>query len=118
MNLFARGELVVANAMLSEKAKPLPMILSQRIARLNLEIEGCPKKIEAVANFVTLTRDRNAIVHGSGRVYLGRDGSWLLTLETVDKSGTHKFAITQADADAQDRDLKVAVDQLAAAFRT
>ena len=117
VNLFARGELVVAKALQSDKAKPLPMVLSQRIARLNSEIEDSPKRLAAVSNFVALTRDRNAIVHGSGRVYLGRDGFWLLTLETIDKSGTHKRAISQADAEAQDRELKVAVDQLAAAFR-
>ena len=116
VNRFARGELVVAKALLRDGGKPLPMVLCQRIARVSSEAQNCETKTTAITDFVKLTRDRNAIVHGSGRVLLDRDGSWVLTLETVDKSGIHKLAITQADAVAKDRDLKAAVDRLATAF--
>ena len=118
MNLFARGELVVAKALLRDGGKSLPMVLSQRIARVSSEAQGCEAKTTAIADFVQLTRDRNAIVHGLGRVLLDRDGTWLLTLETIDKSGIQKIAITQADAEAKDHELKLVVDKLAAAFRT
>jgi hypothetical protein len=117
VNLFARGELVIGEALLAEtNAKPLPMLLSQRITKLVALIDGQPKKRRALESFELQIGDRNAIVHGSGKVFVDGNGQWLLTLHAVDRAGPIHQHILQDDAEQRARQLKSVVDRLAAAF--
>ena len=117
VNLFARGELIIAQALLAEKdGKALPMLLSQRISRLSRSVAADMKKAAALNAFEQLSPDRNAIVHGSGSVYVDRDGKWLLTLHAVDRTGSVEQSVSQSDAEAKVRAFKSTIDRLAAAF--
>ena len=117
VNLFARGELIIAQRLQAgPNAKPLPLLTSQRITRLTTLVEGNKRQSDALRIFGDLAKDRNSIVHGSGKIHLDRDGKWLLTLELIDRNGTITSAVSQADTEKRDQELKTAVDRLAAAF--
>lgn len=118
VNLFARGELVIGEALLAKLAsKPLPLLLSQRISRLSGLVEKQPKQASALKDFERHIDDRNVIVHGSGKVYVDGQGQWLLTLRALNRSGSIQKHVAQADAEQRVRDLKATVDRLATAFR-
>lgn len=117
MNLFARGELVIGEALLAKlDSKPLPLLLSQRISRLSGLVENQPKQAGALKDFECQIGDRNVIVHGVGKVYVDGQGQWLLTLHALDRSGVIQSHISQIEAEQRVRDLKAAVSRLSAAF--
>ena len=119
VNHFARGEMVIGIALLEHaSAKPLPMLLSQRIARLIVLVKDQPKKMAALEQFQRQANDRNSIVHGAGKVFVDAEGRWLLSLELLDRSGPGRHQIMQDEAEVRARLLKSSVDRLAAAFRT
>jgi len=116
VNYFARGELVIGEALATSSAKPLPMLLSQRIARLIDLVNDRPKELAALDQFQSLASDRNSIVHGAGKVFVDSEGKWLLILELLDRSGRYRHQVMQDEAELRARLLKSSVDRLAAAF--
>ena len=117
VNYFARGEWIIGQALSSMASeKPLPMLLSQRVARLDTLVKDQPKKLAALGEFQLLANDRNSIVHGAGKVFVDAEGRWMLILEVLDRSGPRRDQVMQDDAEAKARRFKSAVDKLSAAF--
>jgi hypothetical protein len=116
VNLFAYGEMVVGKALrLRSGSIRMPMLLSQRITKL---IPLASKKAsDALDEFAKWSDERNAIVHGVGKVYIDRSGKWLLSLQSVGRKSESVWIVAQCDAEAKDKALKLVVDRLSAAFR-
>ena len=118
VNLFAKGERIIGEALRKhDPDKPLPMLLSQRVAKLTALLSTDCKKTSALKAFAAEADQRNAIVHGDGKVFVDRYGQWLLTLHALDRSGSVSRQVAQAEGDQQLRNLKSVVDRLAALLR-
>lgn len=118
VNHFARGELLIGKALAArDDSKPLPMLLSQRISRLSAMLGDQPKATVALDQFQQLSSHRNAVVHGSGKVFVDVEGKWLLTLELLDRSGASRLQLVKDEAEAHAKLLKATVDRLSAALR-
>ena len=119
VNQFARGELIVGEALLAQSAiKTLPMLLSQRIARLSSLVKDAPKKVDALEAFSGLSDLRNAIVHGSGTIFIDGEGNWLITLRAAGRSGLDQASISQDQADERLVEVRQTVDRLCSALKT
>lgn len=117
VNHFARGELILGEALLaSPNPRLLPMLLSQRLSRLEGMIKSDAKKITALEGFKLEIDDRNAIVHGAGKVTVDEEGRWCLALHVLDRSGRNQLHISQAESEERARRLKSAVDRLRSAL--
>jgi hypothetical protein len=117
VNLFARGEAVIGHALVASTAgRPLPMLLSQRISRLRKSAAVGANQELALDEFSALASERNAIVHGTGKVFVERSGRWFLVLETLGRTGPSETTFSQSRAEERGLALKQTVDRLSARF--
>jgi hypothetical protein len=113
VNLFAQGEMIIAQALKAmEPDRKLPMLLSQKIDRLQKRTAGDENIESALDAFASLADLRNAVVHGDGQVFVGRAGEWLLELEGLDREGPISRRIRAVGSEKQCRQIKSAVDRL------
>ena len=117
VNLIARGELIIGQALLKELGgKKMPLLFGQRIAGLAELVKSQPKQAKALEDFKLQAGDRNFIVHGVGKVFVDSHGQWLLTLEALDRDGMSRSHVSQGEAEKSVHKLKSAVDRLSQSF--
>ena len=117
VNLFARGEAIIGQTLIARApGQPLPMLLSQRIARLRKAVAGTGDQEQALDEFSAFANERNAIVHGEGKVFIDRNGGWLLILRSIGRNGANEVTVMQSAAEERRRALKLTIDRLATRF--
>ena len=113
INLFARGEQCIMNALanaLPDDA-PIPMLISQKIKRLAALCESDPEQLALLDAFAALLPTRNALTHGSGRVFIDRSG-WLLLLTFQSRRTEMNEQVTDSQAEAVRKQLHATVQRL------
>jgi len=113
VNLFARGERVISQALLaSPQGAKLPMLNSQRLDRLSKASVDKPRLSKALAEFGELADVRNIIVHGESRVYIDVNEQWLLRFECIGRTGASQRSIDQAEGEKLVRQIHKSVQRL------
>ena len=113
VNLFARGERIVSEALIAFHGHAkLPMLTSQRLDRLSKALDDKPRTAKALAAFGDLADVRNVIVHGESRVFIDVNGKWLLHLTWFDRTGNVQRVIDQAEGEKLVRQVHQCVQRL------
>lgn len=117
VNQFARGEMAIGKALLvAEPGKKLPMLLSQKIEALCKKCPAETKRQKALVEFHELADQRNALVHGDGKVFIDQRGRWLLSLRSLSRMDVSTTTFLEDDASIFSERLQKVVQQLTSHF--
>ena len=100
----------------AQPEKKLPMLLSQKIEALLRQCPPGTKKHKAMVEFRELADQRNALVHGDGKVFVDQRGRWLLSLRSLSRVDVDTTTFLEDDASAFCDRLQKVVQQLTSHF--
>lgn len=112
VNLFARAERALGEALLSfEPGKKPPMLASQKADRLQ-KLHAPDSAASILDEFARLLVDRAPLAHGVGKVWIDDTKSWLLRLDWLSGTDWRQRAFTADEAKAFHAQLRAVVQQL------
>ena len=115
LNLFCRAERLISEDLArTSAADKLPLLLSQRLARLAKASEEQSPRLKALIAFDALLDLRNAVAHGEGSIFIDTKGQWLLLLEYRSRTGLIERAIRETHSKALHTEIHKAVQRLEA----
>ena len=117
INIYAKAEARVSDALLAlAPDKALPLLFSQKITRLKRLVSD-EIIFQELAKLEGRLSERNALVHGEGKVWIDLKGDWLLHLHNPGRAGEQPHALSCDTIKSRHDELNKLVQRLTSKLR-